>query len=514
MNKARFLSIDCGTQSLRAFVFNERGHLLARSQLSFDPPYFSVKQGYAEQDANYYWQCLVTACQQLWQQGVDPNTITAATLTTQRGTVVLVDEHGNALHPAILWLDEREAESLPSLAIYWQKLHQLSGHQKTIRQLRLRAQANWFAVHRPDIWAKTHKFLLLSGFLTYKLTGEFKDAVASQVGYIPFDYKKHQWHHAWDWRWQALGLSLDKLPKLVAAGKLLGQLPVAAAQELGLPAGLAIVAAGADKACEVMGAGCVHPWQGALSFGTTATYNTISYNYISLKPPLPPYPALVPQRYCLESQIPQGFALVNYFRRHIAAPEIQAAEQQGKQALEVLETWLASTPAGANGLLWQPSLSVQSAGESISKGALLGLSTQHTKADWYRALVEGLLFALKQGQQQVEQQTKQVITQLFAAGGGSQSDAVMQTAADIFNMPINKPHTSETSGLGAAMCAAVGMRIYPDLDTAVAAMSRIDKVFYPNAVHARFYQQCYQHVYLPWLDSLAKLYQQQRLCQL
>ena len=510
MTTAHFLTIDCGTQSLRAFVFNERGELLARSQTVFNPPYTSPKQGYAEQDADFYWRTLGQACQSIWQQGIDPKSILAATVTTQRGTVVVVDDRGQPLHPAILWLDERQPEHLPTLPMYWQKLHQLSGHQQTIKKLRLRAQANWFQVNKPEIWAKTHKFLLLSGYLSFKLTGEYTDAVAAQVGYVPFDYKKHQWHSTWDWRWQALGLTPEKLAKVMPAGKLLGQISVEAAEHTGLPVGLPLISAGADKACEVMGAGCVSPWQGALSFGTTATYNTISHKYISLTPPMPPYPAVIPQHYCLESQIPQGFALVNYFQQQIAPNEIAAAQQDGRDWLVVLEQWLAQTPAGANGLMWQPSLSVQTAGESVSKGSILGLNPQHTKADWYRALVEGLLFALKDGQAHVAQCTKQQITTLFAAGGGSQSDAVMQTAADIFAMPINRPHTSETSGLGAAMCAAVGMRIYPDFHSAVRAMSRVDKVFYPNVARADFYQRLYQYVYKPWTKNLAELYASER----
>jgi sugar (pentulose or hexulose) kinase len=71
MNTARFLSIDCGTQSLRAFVFDERGELLARSQTVFNPPYLSPKKGYAEQEADFYWRTLGQACQQIWQQGID-----------------------------------------------------------------------------------------------------------------------------------------------------------------------------------------------------------------------------------------------------------------------------------------------------------------------------------------------------------------------------------------------------------------------------------------------------------
>ena len=169
MNTARFLSIDCGTQSLRAFVFDERGELLARSQTVFNPPYLSPKKGYAEQEADFYWRTLGQACQQIWQQGIEPKSITAATITTQRGTVVVVDDCGQPLHPAILWLDERQSENLPTLPIYWQKLHQISGHQQTINKLRHRAQANWFKINKPDIWAKTHKFLLLSGYLSFKL---------------------------------------------------------------------------------------------------------------------------------------------------------------------------------------------------------------------------------------------------------------------------------------------------------------------------------------------------------
>ncbi len=211
MKTARFFSIDCGTQSLRAFVFDERGELLARSQTVFNPPYLSPKKGYAEQEADFYWRTLGQACQQIWQQGIDPKTITAATITTQRGTVVVVDDCGQPLHPAILWLDERQSENLPTLPIYWQKLHQFSGHQQTIKKLRKRAQANWFKTNNPDFWAKTHKFLLLSGYLWLKLTGEYTDAVASQVGYVPFDYKKHQWQGTLGLALASIGFNCRKI---------------------------------------------------------------------------------------------------------------------------------------------------------------------------------------------------------------------------------------------------------------------------------------------------------------
>ena len=510
MQPARFLSIDCGTQSLRAFVFDQHGQMLARSQTVFDPPYHAAEQGWAEQDPDFYWRVLAEACQSLWAQGVEPASLKAAALTTQRGTVVVVDRDGKPLRPAFLWLDERQAAELPALPVYWEKLHQVSGHRETIRKLRLRAQGNWLAVHEPDIWRRTSRFLLLSGYLAFRLTGQYRDAVASQVGYIPFDYKAHRWPAGWDWRWQALNLTRDKLGDLVPAGGELGRISPEAARLTGLPVGLPLIAAGADKACEVLGAGCVAPWQAALSFGTTATFNTVTRKFVSINPPMPPYPAVIPGQYCLESQIPQGFALVRYFRDQIAAQEL-AAEQEssGEDWLAVLERWLASTPAGAHGLMWQPGLSVQASGESLSRGALLGLSAQHGKADWYLALVEGLLYALRDGMHHVTRHTKQPVSMLFAAGGGAQSAAVMQTAANVFGAPIHQPHTHETSGLGAAICAAVGTGIYPDFAEAVRAMSRVERVFYPEAAAAAHYDRLYHHVYRPWVRALADLYRRE-----
>ena len=108
MNPARFLSIDCGTQSLRSFVFDEHGDMLARSQITFEPPYRSPEPGQAEQDADFYWDCLVRTCREIWAQGIEPASLKACTLTTQRGTVVVVDERGVPLRPAFLWLDERQ----------------------------------------------------------------------------------------------------------------------------------------------------------------------------------------------------------------------------------------------------------------------------------------------------------------------------------------------------------------------------------------------------------------------
>ena len=142
--------------------------------------------------------------------------------------------------------------------------------------------------------ARTHKFLLLSGYLTYRLTGRFVDSVGSQVGYIPFDYKRLDWARGYDWKWQAVAINRSQLPELLPPAGRLGEVTREAAEATGIPAGLPVIAAAADKACEVIGSGCLDPHIGCLSFGTTATINTTHRRYIEVIPLVPPYPAAVP----------------------------------------------------------------------------------------------------------------------------------------------------------------------------------------------------------------------------
>jgi sugar (pentulose or hexulose) kinase len=113
------LSIDNGTQSVRALLFDLRGSLVAKSRVVIEP-YFSERPGWAEQHPNYFWESLCQACQQLWAQtDVPKEAVKGVTLTTQRATVINVDADGKALRPAIVWLDQRRTEGLKPVGGLW-----------------------------------------------------------------------------------------------------------------------------------------------------------------------------------------------------------------------------------------------------------------------------------------------------------------------------------------------------------------------------------------------------------
>jgi sugar (pentulose or hexulose) kinase len=141
-----------------------------------------------------------------------------------------------------------------------------------------------------------------------------------------------------------------------------------------------------------------------------------------------------------------------------------------------------------------------------AKGAVIGWGDVHTRAHLYRAIIEGLAYALREGAERTVRRTGVPITELRVSGGGSQSPAAVQLTADIFGLPAARPHTHETSGLGAAIDAAVGLGLHPSFEAAVAAMTRIAETREPDPAAHATYEDLYRNVYLKLYERLRPLY--------
>jgi sugar (pentulose or hexulose) kinase len=478
--KDLLLSIDNGTQSLKALVFDLDGQLIAKQIVPFKP-YFSEYPGWAEQDPEVFWRALCHACQELWnQQSIDRNRIAGAALTTQRGTVVNVNESGRPIRPAMLWLDQRKTYGQPPVGGIWGLIFKLARLTPTVTYLQQEAEANWIRTYQPDIWENTYKYLLLSGYLTYRLTGKFVDSIGCQVGYIPFDYKRLRWAAGWNWKWRVLPIDPSLLPELVAPGQPLGDITAIAAKETGIPAGLPLIAAAADKACEVIGSGSLEPKIGCLSYGTTATINVTYEKYAEPIALLPAYPSAVPKFHTIEVQIYRGYWMVNWFKEQFGHPEQRTAEDQGLEVEDLFDRLVDDIPPGSMGLMLQPfwSPGLKQPGPE-AKGAIIGFA-------------------------------KIPITSLRVSGGGSQSRNAMQLTADIFGIPAARPHLYETSGLGASIVAAVGLGLYRDFEKAVKAMTHVGDIFEPNMTTYRLYNELYHDIYKKMYKRLRPFYERIR----
>ena len=509
MAKELLLAIDVGTQSTRALIFDLQGNLLFKTKIPL-PVYNAPKPGWAELEPQRFWESLCQACQQLWATpGVEKDQIAGVAITTQRNVLINLDRQGSPLRPAIHWSDQRRTSGLPNVGGVWGLLFALSGMMGTIRYLQAEAKTNWVRTYQPEIWNKTAKIMLLSGYLTYRMTGQYRDSTACQVAHLPFDYKKHAWAGKLDWKWKAVPMEPEMLVDLVPPTALLGEVTPRASEETGIPAGLPLIAAAADKACEVLGSGTLASNTCCLSYGTAATINTIHQRYIEVIPLIPPYPAAVPGSYSLEIQLFRGYWMVSWFLREFGHNEQRLAKERGVAPEELFDDLVNSVPAGSMGLTLQPywAPGLKSPGPD-AKGAMIGFGGVHTRAHIYRAMLEGLAYALREGAERTSKRSGVPITEVRVAGGGSQSDAAAQLTADIFGMPVSRPHVYEASGLGAAIDLAVGLKLKASFESAVADMTRISRTFEPNLENHKLYDDLYRRVYLKMYDRLAPLYKE------
>jgi len=502
------LALDVGTQSVRAALVDLRGEVVAIVKTPIEP-YFSEHPGWAEQHPEVWWDAATRSIRELLDRcGPARGRIAAAALGSQRGTYVNLDREGRPLRPAIVWLDQRKASTgglIPSAAV---PLLRAARVWPFVEYVTRYCRSNWIRQNEPETWRRTHKFLCLSGYLTHRLTGEFRDSSANIVGTMPIDVKRGRWASRWDVKSHLFRVEREKLPELVAPGEVLGRITAAAAAETGLPAGLPLVAAANDKACEILGAGCLDPDLACLSFGTIATVNTHGPRYVEVQRLMPPYPSAVPGHFYTEIGVLRGLWMVSWFKEQFGLEERLRADRENVAPEVLFDELLRGVPPGAMGLVLQPYWTPGPDVASYAKGSIIGFGDIHTRAHLYRAIVEGLVFALREGAELTERRTGVPIRRLRVAGGGSQSDGIVQVTADVFDLPVERPHTHETSVVGAAIDAAVGVGLHRDFGSAAAAMTRAGRAFEPIRENVDVYRHLYERVYRRMYSRLLPLFQE------
>jgi sugar (pentulose or hexulose) kinase len=508
MNQGCVLSIDCGTQSVRALLFDKDGKLLGKEKIEFEP-YFSQNPGWAEQNPEVYWDNACLACRRLKQSSAEYfDSIIGVTVTTQRDTGVNLDADGKVLRPAIIWLDQRMAACVEPMNLKQNLAFTVIGMQHAAEITRKKSKCNWIRENQPEIWDKTHKFLMLSGYFIYKLTGNLVDSTASQIGHIPFDYKNKTWIESpKNLKWGLFGIEKQKLPELIEPGSMAGKISFEVSKATGIKEGTPVVASGSDKGCETLGTGCIDVDCASLSFGTTATAQTTSKKYFEPIKFMPAYPAVMPGCYNPEFEIFRGYWMISWFKKEFCAREMVEAEEKGVSPESILNETLNEIPPGSKGLMLQP---FWGAGLKMpeAKGAIIGFGDVHTRAHIYRAIIEGINYGLIEGVEKIEAKTHRKVERLTVSGGGSQSDAICQITADMFDRPVCKGETYESSGLGAAIAAFKGLGIHNSYEEAVSKMVRYSKIFKPDKADAEIYKTLYNRVYKKIYPRLKVLYEE------
>lgn len=499
------LVIDVGTQSMRGIIFDSRGNTLAKEQIKYKP-YICKKNGYMEQSAEMFWEtlCQITnALNDKYPQLMQ--SLIAMTVDTFRDTAVLLDKDNNVVRNCILWSDMRTADTSQKLPLKQRFLFRLVGMSRPIKAIRGRVLTNWIQDNEPEVWEKVSKVTLISGYLNFKLTGNLTDSYASTICHLPFNNKGKRWLKKNELLFPIFNLPLDKMIPLCSPGDVMGQISREVSSVSGLPEGLKIIASGSDKSCETLGGGCIDRNVASVSFGTSSTVQFSTKKYFEPEPFMPSYPSVVKEYYNPEVQIFRGYWMISWFKKHFAQHLEKRAQETGRSVEDIMNEEMESIPAGSDGLVlqpfWQAGLTHPEA-----KGAIVGFNDWHTRAHVYKAIIEGIDYALREGLERMERRGHQKIDFVTVSGGGAQSDLICQIAADIFNKPVKRVQTHETCALGAAIVTFTACGEFDSVENAVKQMVTFVDTFTPNEENVKIYDDIYKNLYMKLYKKLQKLY--------
>lgn len=333
-----------------------------------------------------------------------------------------------------------------------------------------------------------------TGYLSCRLTGEFKDCIGNAFGQWPVDME------TWNWSEDEEVIRKYQIPRemlfeAVGPGEILGHVTKAASEKTGLPEGLPVVSVTNDKAVEGLGAGLVNDQTAVISLGTYITLMIQGKELPKDPKALWAIISSVPGKYLYESYgIRRGMWTVSWFRDLFGDGLMQEAAKQGLSPEELLNKKAEKVPAGSDGLMtvldwlanpWEP----------YKKGIMIGFGAHMDEAYMYRSILEGIAYTMKNNCDAMCEELGKPLKEIVISGGGSNSDLFMQIFADIFNVPAKRNVVNESASLGAVINTAVALGEYESYEKAVEEMVEIKDVFMPIEKNAQLYQKLNQRAY-------------------
>ncbi|MBA7629786.1 Glycerol kinase [subsurface metagenome] len=482
-------ALDLGTTGCRTFIFDLAGTIIASDYQEWQS--FYPSPSFVEQDANIWWHSIKTTIDRaIKKSGIDKTEIVSLSVTNQRETIVPVDIDGNPLYNALVWQDRRTVDQVEFIKskIGINKIYETTG--LTIDPYFSATKILWFKDEKPEIYQKTHKFLLVSDFIIHKLTGKFITDYSNASRTMLFDIKNLKYSEEIA---SEIEIDLDKMPDALESGVDIGEI---VSEETLFDKKTLVVTGAGDQQSAALGVGVVSPGKIKCTTGT----GSFILAYLS-QPKFDPEKRVlcschaVPGTWVQEASIFTTGAVLRWFRDQIGNAECVAA-QEGQDPYDLMTAEAEKSSIGANGLLLIPHFVGSGAPHwnPLARGIIFGLALGHERKDLYRAVLEGAAYEIRKNIE-VFKELGIEPKELMLTGGGSRSDFWNQIYADVLGITCVRNVIEESTSLGAAILAASGAGIFPDIAKAAESLCKIDKKWISNDDRHASYEKIYHFSY-------------------
>jgi len=483
-------ALDLGTTGCRTFIFDLAGTTISSDYQEWES--FYPSPSYVEQDANIWWDSIKKTIERaVKKSGIDKTDIVSLSVTNQRETIVPVDKEGNPLHNALVWQDRRTINQVDFIekVVGIEKVYKTTG--LTIDPYFSATKILWFKDNKPEIYSKTHKFLLVSDFIIHKLTGKFYTDFSNASRTMLFDINNL---HYSDEIASDLEIDLDKMPEVLKSGIDIGEMTT---DDTMFDKKTLVVTGAGDQQSAALGVGVVSPGEIKCTTGTGSFILAFlgEPNFDPQKRVLCSCHA-VPGTWVQEASIFTSGATLRWFRDQVGQAESEVAKEKGQDPYELMTAQAKESPIGAKGLILIPHLVGSGAPHwnPHAKGLLFGLALGHQRKDIYRAVLEGVAFEIRKNIE-VFKELGIEPKELKLTGGGSRSDIWNQIITDVLGITCVRNVIEEATSLGAAILAASGAGLFPDISKAAENLCKVDKKWVPNVNHSKFYEKMYNFSY-------------------
>lgn len=485
------LGIDVGTTSLKAAVFDHEGVQKAAAVVEYS--LLTPQPNIVEAPCGIYMDSIVK-CMEVIRSGgaVDTRDVTAVGFSVQGETLCLLDEAGQPLKNAIVWMDNRAGEQAEKLRAHFgdELCYQVTG-QVSFEACWPAAKLLWVKENEPELFARTRHFLLLEDYVIYLLTGKFvaEGSLLTSTEYWDIRTKKY-----WPEMLEFIGIDEFALPEIRESGELVGTILPEMAELLGVSPQARITTGCLDQAAGAIGVGNIYPGIFSENIGAALAI-CVPTSKLTYDPnrQMPVHYFATPDTYMMHTFTTGGMCL-RWFRDGFCQQEIDMQKLTGLDAYDLMGREADSVPPGADGLICLPHLQGSMAPDVNlnAKGVFYGATLQHGKPHFVRSIMESLGYLICRNLEAIDAMGLEV-KQIRTMGGGSKSDIWNQIKADITGKTLHVTYSSQdTACLGAAILAGKAAGVFESIESAVNSMVKIKKTFEPNPANREVYDRQYK----------------------